>query len=138
MRSSIRNRPDRGLALRSRSSAGEGGFTLIEVLVALAIAGGALVLILSANNASLRRSADARFRIDLERAAETKLSEWIVGAEKDVTGELPSFEGHRWEIRSLAEPVASLRKLRRITLQVYGPGGARVHEHRVLRCEESR
>ena len=38
----------------------ERGFTLIEVLVALGIAGGALLLVLSANNGSLRKSVGAR------------------------------------------------------------------------------
>jgi prepilin-type N-terminal cleavage/methylation domain-containing protein len=105
-----------------------GGFTLIEVLVALAIASGALVLILSAANASLRRSVRAGLDSRLDRAAESKLSEWLSGAERGTEGPLAGFADHRWEIRSAIESVPPLRQLRRVTFTVAGPGGARVLE----------
>ena len=111
--------------MRKRS---DRGFTLIEVLVALAIASGALVLILSANNASLRRSARASVDERLERAAESKLSEWLTGAERTTEGALAGLDGHRWEIRSSLEPQAPLRRLRRVKFSVTGPGGAKALE----------
>jgi prepilin-type N-terminal cleavage/methylation domain-containing protein len=108
------------------------GFTLIEVLVALAIAGGALVLILSANGASIRKSVDARLTERLHRAAESKFSEWKCGAERAAEGPLAGFDGHRWEIRTAREDLSPLRKLIRIRFTVTGPGG-RVIEWSELR-----
>ena len=108
------------------------GFTLIEVLVALAIAGGALVLILSANGASLKKSVGARLSERLERAAETKFAEWKSGAERASEGPLAGFDGHRWEIRTSREDLARLRKLVRIRFSVTAPGG-RVLEWTELR-----
>ena len=110
MRSITRNR-------RSR------GFTLIEVLVALAIAGGALILILSANGASLRKSVDARVSERLHRAAESKFAEWKAGAERAPEGLLPGFADHRWEVRAAREDLAPLRKLVRLRFSVTGPSG---------------
>jgi type II secretion system protein I len=110
MRSTIKKRPDLG-------------FTLIEVLVALAIASGALILILSANGASMRKSVQARLSERLERAAESKLAELSAGAERANEGMLAGFDGHRWEIRARREDGGSLKKLSRITFKVTGPGG---------------
>ena len=104
------------------------GFTLIEILVALAIASGSLVLILSANNASLRRSARAALDERLERAAESKLSEWLSGAERSSEGPLVGFDGHHWEIRSVFEPQPPLHQLRRAIFTVSGPGGTKAIE----------
>jgi prepilin-type N-terminal cleavage/methylation domain-containing protein len=119
MKSTIRKRAERG-------------FTLVEVLVALAIASGALILILSANGASLRKSVGARLSERLERAAESKFSEWKAGAERATEGSLPGFGGHRWEIRTAREDLAPLRKLLRIRFTVTGPSG-RVLEWAELR-----
>jgi len=96
------------------------GFTLIEVMVALAVAGGTLVLVLSANAASLRRSAEAGHRARLERAAEGKLAEWCAGIETAREGALAGFDGHRWEIREEADRAGGLKRLRRVTLVVRG------------------
>jgi prepilin-type N-terminal cleavage/methylation domain-containing protein len=109
-----------------------GGFTLVEVLVALAIASGALVLILSAATGSLRRTVHAGLSTRLERAAESRLADWQSGADRSTSGPLAGFLDHRWEIRTLPEPVSSLRGLRRVTLAVQGPDGRKVLEWSVL------
>jgi prepilin-type N-terminal cleavage/methylation domain-containing protein len=119
MKSTIKNRADQG-------------FTLIEVLVALAIAGGALVLILSANGASLRKSVHARLDERLLRAAESKLAECGIGAERASEGPLPGFDRHHWELRTAREDIAPLKKLSRVTFTVTGPEG-RVLEWSLLR-----
>lgn len=93
------------------------GFTLIEVMVALAVAGGTLVLVLSANAASLRKSAVAGRQARLERAAEGKLAEWCAGIETAREG---AFEGTRWEIRIEADRAGGLKRLQRVTLVVRG------------------
>jgi prepilin-type N-terminal cleavage/methylation domain-containing protein len=99
------------------------GFTLIEVMVALAIAGGALVLLLSANGASLRKSVHARLEERLQRAAESKFAEWRAGVDKSTEGPLQGFDGHRWEVRTAREEVSALKKLIRINFTVTGPSG---------------
>ena len=111
------------------------GFTLIEILVALAIASGSLVLILSANNASLRRSARAALDERLERAAESNGTGWKIiergglsGAERSSEGPLVGFDGHHWEIRSVLEPQPPLHQLRRAIFTVSGPGGTKAIE----------
>jgi prepilin-type N-terminal cleavage/methylation domain-containing protein len=119
MTSSTRNRADRG-------------FTLIEVLVALAVAGGALVLVLSANGANLRKSVRARLDGRLQRAAESKLAEWQIGAERASDGALAGFDRHRWEVRSAREDLAGLKKLIRLTFTVTGPEG-KIIEWTILR-----
>ena len=119
MKSITRNRADRG-------------FTLIEVLVALAVAGGALVLVLSANGASLRKSVRARLDGRLQRAAESKFAEWQIGAERASDGALPGFDRHRWEVRTAREDLGGLKKLSRITFTVTGPEG-KILEWSILR-----
>jgi prepilin-type N-terminal cleavage/methylation domain-containing protein len=119
MRSTIKSRAERG-------------FTLIEVLVALAVAGGALVLVLSANGASLRKSVRARLDERLQRAAESKFAEWQVGAERAAEGPLAGFDRHRWEIRTAREDLGGLKKLSRVTFTVTGPEG-KVLEWSILR-----
>jgi prepilin-type N-terminal cleavage/methylation domain-containing protein len=126
MRSITRTRSDGRRPGRDPSAAA--GFTLIEVLVALAIASGALVLILCATTTSLRRGARARLEARLERASESKLSEWLAGAERYAQGSLAGFDGHRWEVQDHAELLAPIRTLRRVTLTVRGPDGERVLE----------
>jgi type II secretion system protein I len=109
--------------MRTRS---EAGFTLLEVLVALAIAGGALVLVLSAVTSGFRQGAKARAKARLEAAAESKLSEWRVGAETETEGELAGFPGYRWRVTLESAPIANLAKLRRIVLVVRDPAGLEV------------
>ena len=121
MRSTTRNRAEKG-------------FTLVEVLVALAIAGTALVLILSANGASMRKSVDARLSERLQRAAESKFAEWKAGAERAPEGLLAGFADHHWEVRTAREDVAPLRKLVRLRFSVTGPSG-RVLDWSELRDE---
>jgi prepilin-type N-terminal cleavage/methylation domain-containing protein len=107
------------------------GFTLLEILVALAIAAGALVLVTAAVSGSLKRSAQAEVDGRLERAAESKLAEWTSGLDAQREGALAGFDGHRWEIRMSAEP-GPLKRLQRVTLSIYGPGGARLLERSEL------
>jgi prepilin-type N-terminal cleavage/methylation domain-containing protein len=103
---------------------GERGFTLIEVLVALAVAGGALILILSANNASLRRSVESDERARVERAAESKLEEFAMGREPGWQGNLTGMPGWRWN--AVREPsfTVPLKRLKKVTFHVYRPDGS--------------
>jgi prepilin-type N-terminal cleavage/methylation domain-containing protein len=123
---------------RSRKTGSGRGFTLIEILVALAIAAGAFILIVSAATASVRRGELARLKSRLERRCESKLSEWMCRAEKKSGGALTDFDGHLWEVKDAPETSASIRGLRRVTFTVRGPGGARVLEWDVLVHREER
>lgn len=111
----MKRRPDRG-------------FTLIEVLVALAIAGSAMVLILAANQTSTRRSLAARNAARLERAAETKLAEWSAGIETALKGPLAGFDGYRWEIVVSAAELSCPKRLTSVTIVVRSPDGTRLLE----------
>lgn len=108
-----------------RSPKGEGGFTLIEVMVALAIASGALILILSANGASLRKSVRAQEDVRVLRAAESKLAELHLGIERSAEGPLPGCDGLRWESRSAREEGLPLKGLTRLTFVVRTPDGSK-------------
>ena len=108
------------------------GFTLLEILVALAIASVSLALVSAAVSGSLRRSARAEVDARLERAAESKLAEWTSSLEAQREGPLAGFDGHRWELRSSPECGSGLKQLHRATLIVTGPGGGTVLERATL------
>ena|SRR5882672_497360 len=105
MRSNIRNRTDKG-------------FTLVEVLVALAIAGGALLLLISSSIASFRKCTETRTRERLLRVSESKFAEYKVGAERMTSGSLPGHPTHSWAVRTSHEDLAPLQKLVRISFLV--------------------
>ena len=93
------------------------GFTLIEVIVALAIAAGALIILLSSNNSSLASSTRSRNDAKLQNALESKLDELRAGVETATGGELGACPG--WEWRADRESVAEaddIKHLKRITL----------------------
>jgi prepilin-type N-terminal cleavage/methylation domain-containing protein len=112
------------------------GFTLIEVMVALAIASGALVLILSANHSSLRRSEEAMADLRLTRALDSQLEACLSGSEPALQGELEGFPGWRWEVFRTPGLVGELRSLRRVVLGVYRPGGQKAAEWTVFQQGE--
>src|SRR5688572_12315249 len=132
MRSVIRKRADKAPGPRRFR---EGGFTLVEILIALAIASGSLILILSSNVASLKRSVQSRMQERLDRAAESQLAEWLAGIESAREGSLWGFDGHRWEIRSTPNGLSPLRMMKRVTLRVLAPDGSEILEWSTLRHE---
>ena len=105
----------------ARRVARQAGFTLVEVIVALAITAGALVLLACAGNECLRRSQRARQTAALQQLAESKLDEVLVGLEKDRRGEFAGHPGWSWEIERSPASVEGLRNLERMTLRVFSP-----------------
>ncbi|MBI3828873.1 MAG: type II secretion system protein [Planctomycetes bacterium] len=97
------------------------GFTLVEVIVALGIAAGALVLLLSANHASLQRSICARATAKIQRLCESKLDELRSGAEVHPSGEFDDLPGWTWRADVEKAQLADLQGLKRLTLKVYSP-----------------
>jgi prepilin-type N-terminal cleavage/methylation domain-containing protein len=108
------------------------GFTLLEVLVALAIAAGALVLVAGAVATSERRSVKAEVEARLEREVESVLSAWTGGLESHYEGKLAGFDGYRWSVRLAPEPDGVLRRLQRVHLTVVGAAGEQVLVRDVL------
>mgnify|MGYP000602934019 CR=1 FL=1 len=75
---------------------GERGFTLIEVLVALAIAAGGLILLLSGNNASLRSSVAAATSERMSRFLNQKADALALGIDTAASGTIPDFPSWHW------------------------------------------
>lgn len=94
------------------------GFTLIEVIVALAIGAGALVMLASVGNESLRRDLRARQSALLDQACQNKLAECSCGAQAGREGELPGLPGWRWKAEFEAVSMDEIQGLERLTLRV--------------------
>ena len=98
-----------------------GAFTLIEVIVALAIASGALILLLSVNSESLQRSIRARQDRQLDRRCESALEQWRCGEAKNDRGEWKNLPGWHWEVRRTPGAHVPIEGLKRFTFRVHGP-----------------
>jgi type II secretion system protein I len=98
------------------------GFTLMEVIVALGIAATALILLLSSNNESLRRSINTRQRETIEWLAESKLNELACGAETSRQGTFANQPGLTWEATLEPAAVPDVKGLQRLTLRVFNDG----------------
>ena len=101
----------------------EHGFTLIEVVVAMGIASGALVLLLSSNRASLARSLRSNQAERLEVLCETKLDEYCCGIETSAAGILDGMPGFVWTISKEDTGIEKLEGLERLRLVVSESGG---------------
>jgi len=99
------------------------GFTLVEVMVALGIAAGALVLLLSANRESLRRSVNSRSRAHLDQLAQSKLDELRLGLEMKNTGGFQEFPEYRWDATEESSGVEDLENLKRLDLRIRNSEG---------------
>jgi type II secretory pathway pseudopilin PulG len=110
--------------LSNRRPTRAGGFTIVEVMVALGIAASALILMLAANRNSLLQSIRSRERVRLERACESKLNEVVCGAERDQHGSLDGVDGFTWTIHETPSGNSDIAKLKTVTLEVHGPAGA--------------
>jgi prepilin-type N-terminal cleavage/methylation domain-containing protein len=113
------------------------GFTLLEVLVALLIAGGSLVLIHNAITTSARRGSQARVAARIERAVESKVAELVHGMDSSLEGQLPGSPDHRWSARIVREP-GTLKQMRRLILTVHLSGGGILLERSELLHGEGR
>ncbi|MCZ7648085.1 MAG: hypothetical protein M5U26_22970 [Planctomycetota bacterium] len=91
-------------------------FTLVEVIVALGIAATALILLVSANHESLRRSLRAGEGLRLGLALESKLDEIRLGLEQSGTGPFEGLPGYSWRLERRRETSVALKGLERLTL----------------------
>jgi len=98
-------------------------FTLVEVMVALGIAAGALVLLLSANRESLRRSVNARSHAQLDQIAQSKLDELRLGLELKRSGGFPELAGYQWDAAEEETGIENVKALKRIELRIRNSEG---------------
>jgi len=94
------------------------GFTLIEVMIALAIAAGSLLLLLSSNRNSLIRSTRSADHIELEQACESKLDEIRCGAETGTHGDIPGLHGCVWDLNQESATLGDVENVKRLTLRI--------------------
>jgi len=99
------------------------GFTLIEVVVSMAVVSSALVLLLSANRNALIRSNRCERNSRVEHAGESKLNELLKGIEKGRHGDFDGLPGYSWSACEESAGIDGLSKLKRITLEIRGSNG---------------
>jgi len=99
------------------------GFTLVEVMVALGIAAGALVLLLSANRESLRRSVNSRSHARLDQLAQSKLDELRLELEQNRSGGFPELAGYQWDVAEENSGIENVKALKRIELRIRNSEG---------------
>jgi type II secretory pathway pseudopilin PulG len=108
------------MKLHARSSA---GFTLLEVILALGIAGGGLVLVVSACNEGLRRTIRADMSQQLDELCERKLNEILAGAEQAVQGPCAQRDTWLWKLETEMTEAGALR-LERLHLSIHDTSAA--------------
>lgn len=110
---------------------GEMAFTLLEVMVAVAIIAVALVTLLGSQSRSLSYATEAKFNIVAPMLASLKLAEverGIVAIANDEGDFGEDFAGYSWKLEvedaelELAAPVRMKKPLRKITLTVAWSG----------------
>ncbi|MGQ0794020.1 MAG: type IV pilus modification PilV family protein [Deltaproteobacteria bacterium] len=104
-----------------------GGFTLLEVLVALAILGLSLTVLLGAVNRNLALASKSRNLTVAEALAQKKITEIELEGYPEIREESGEFEespGFRWFLSINPLPIAQLGiELRVINLEVQWDGG---------------
>lgn len=100
----------------------ESGFTLIEVMAALAILSGVIVTTLASVNYHLEASVRARDIVTATILGRYKAEETrLMGGEAETEGDFgPAFEGFRWKT---AETTDEATGLKRYEIESIGPGG---------------
>ena len=107
--------------LNTTSRRPKGGFTLVEVMVALGIVAGSMILLLSANRNALQRSLRAQDQIRLEHAAESKFDEVLCGSETSQNGSFEGMPGCTWAIQQEPAEIEGLGNLQKVTITVSNP-----------------
>ena len=99
----------------------KGGFTLLEVLAALMVAGVALTCVLEIEIQAQRNAGRARaYRLALS-LARSKLHEVVSGVETAGSGEFPDMDGWTWSVERA--PFPGRPGISRVVLEVRFPGG---------------
>ena len=112
-------------------------FTLVEVIVALGIAGGALILLVSASRASLTRSLRSQQSVQIEQLMENKLNEVRAGVEASNSGTFENAPEWSWRVERSPADVGELTKLENVTVILSRFDGA-VRRASVLQFNEKK
>lgn len=102
------------------------GFTLLEVMVAMAIIAIALTAVLGSQSQSVSLASEAKFNTTAPLLAQSKIAEVEVAEENDLTGDSgdfgEDFPGYTWELSmedvTFEEPENVSDLLKRIDLKV--------------------
>ncbi|MHC4779865.1 MAG: prepilin-type N-terminal cleavage/methylation domain-containing protein [Planctomycetota bacterium] len=101
------------------------GFTLLEVMAAVAIMAVALTVLLVERNVAVRRTAHTNDRRIACRLAEEKLNEILLGIEEGTAGEFDDVPNFRWSAQESLEAIErdgqEQGNLRRVSVTVAFP-----------------
>ena len=103
------------------------GFSLIEVVLAVALVGGTLILVLGARNQAVRLTAQASHKLEALVVADEKLTALAVAGYPFAAGTSGSFQDHplfTWRVSETAVSDSRLGRLRRIEVAA-SPQGQR-------------
>jgi len=103
------------------------GFSLVEVVLALALVGGTLVLVLAARNQAVWMTAKASHKLEALSVADEKLAQMAAEGYPPSAGTSGSFQEHplfTWRVSEGAVSDPGLGGLRRIEVTA-GPEGQR-------------
>ena len=118
------------------------GFTLLEVMVAMAIIAIALTAVLGSQSQSVSLASEAKFNTTAPLLAQSKIAEVEVAEENDLTGDSgdfgEDFPGYTWELSmedvTFEEPENVSDLLKRIDLKVsWGEEGQYQYRLRLYR-----
>jgi prepilin-type N-terminal cleavage/methylation domain-containing protein len=127
---------------RPQAAAASGAaFTLIEVLLAVAILGVCVTTLLAARNRSLAAQVEAADRLDSLAVAEAALGQWLAEEHPAPLGEVPGRTGWAWsaaEEAVLGETGDGRRLvIHRVVVHRPGPDGRpRAFSLATARCEK--
>lgn len=99
------------------------GFTLIEVIIALAIASGSLILLLAASQESLHRGIRSRENTKVIELSESKLDEISCGSETETSGLFRALPGWSWKLDRSPASVEGLERMETLVLRAFDPQG---------------
>jgi prepilin-type N-terminal cleavage/methylation domain-containing protein len=115
---------------------GERGFTLLELLVALAILGSTFTVLLSAHTSAARVEAEARRVLTATALTRDVLSrtevEGLPVFEKDSGDFGEDFPGYRWEREVSDVPLLPLQDLKQVTIRILWAEGQRTRSSELV------
>ena len=127
----------------TRSQGPNGGFTLLEVMVSVAIMGIVLVGVYGMHSRSLELSMEARFYTQAPMLAQSKLAELETNSEEQIVGDSgdfgANFPGYTWMVSVDDVQIEALGEisddLKRIDVSISYNNNERVYRFRTYRFQ---
>jgi prepilin-type N-terminal cleavage/methylation domain-containing protein len=104
-----------------RRAAGERGFTLLEVLLALLITATAIAMLQAISNGSLKDAAETGKVRVAKMLLRSKLEEILAGIETGTGGEFEGYPGYSWEAREEELQAGEQESVRAIEVTIRYP-----------------